>query len=97
VWGDRERREEAAAQPRSGDTLEGMELTCGAHVSMAGEREGGSVKGATQKRKCNPVNVPKACGLAGPVRVVAAYGGRVGRWDGLGQLGRILGEIQIGN
>jgi hypothetical protein len=46
-------------RPRLGGMAEGVELTCGAHVSVAGERDGGlGEKGATQKGRRKLENTP---------------------------------------
>jgi hypothetical protein len=55
------------------------ELTGGAHTSVTGKRKGTTAKCTNLKRWCTPGNTPRACGLTGPVREVAACGeGRAG-------------------
>jgi hypothetical protein len=49
--GGRGRGVEVAARLGLGDVREGMELTCGAHMSAVGEREGGSTKRRNSKEK----------------------------------------------
>jgi hypothetical protein len=55
----------------------------GPTCQQLGREKAGRAKGATQKRKRKPVNAPQVRMLTGPVRKVAACGGRVGRHDGL--------------
>jgi hypothetical protein len=50
---------------RGGGAGEGMDLTCGARMSVAGEREGGLVTDATHNRKCIPRSTPRALRPAG--------------------------------
>jgi hypothetical protein len=64
----------------------------GAHVSMRGEGEGKSAKGATRRRKCILMNAPKSFGLVGPGERWRPMGRGGSAWVELDRPGQIPRE-----